>query len=57
MASIGISNDLNAMSERLGRMVSGSSRNGDLVTPDDLGAGGASTALMKDAIKPNSTQT
>lgn len=38
-------------------MVIGSSRGGDPVTCDDIGAGGALTALMKDAIKPNLMQT
>lgn len=57
MAILALSNDLNDMRERLGRMVIGSSRNGHPVTCDDLGAGGALTALMKDAIKPNLMQT
>jgi methylenetetrahydrofolate dehydrogenase (NADP+)/methenyltetrahydrofolate cyclohydrolase/formyltetrahydrofolate synthetase len=38
-------------------MVIGTSRSGDPVTCDDIGAGGALTALMKDAIKPNLMQT
>lgn len=45
------------MLNSLGRMVIGSSRSGDPVTCDDIGAGGALTALMKDAIKPNLMQT
>ncbi len=57
MAILALSNDLNDMRERLGRMVIGSSKNGDPVTCDDLGVGGALTALMKDAIKPNLMQT
>jgi methylenetetrahydrofolate dehydrogenase (NADP+) / methenyltetrahydrofolate cyclohydrolase / formyltetrahydrofolate synthetase len=57
MAILALSNDLNDMRERLGRMVIGSSRSGDPVTCDDLGVGGALTALMKDAIKPNLLQT
>ncbi|TVY47935.1 C-1-tetrahydrofolate synthase, cytoplasmic [Lachnellula occidentalis] len=57
MAILALSNDLNDMRERLGRMVIGSSRSGDPVTCDDIGAGGALTALMKDAIKPNLMQT
>jgi methylenetetrahydrofolate dehydrogenase (NADP+)/methenyltetrahydrofolate cyclohydrolase/formyltetrahydrofolate synthetase len=57
MAILALSNDLNDMRERLGRMVIGSSRSGDPVTCDDLGAGGALAALMKDAIKPNLMQT
>ena len=57
MAILALSNNLDDMRERLGRMVIGSSRNGDPVTCDDIGAGGALTALMKDAIKPNLMQT
>ncbi|MCJ1254052.1 tetrahydrofolate synthase [Lignoscripta atroalba] len=57
MAILALSNDLGDMRERLGRMVVATSRSGDPVTCDDLGAGGALTALMKDAIKPNMMQT
>jgi len=57
MAVLALSKDLADMRERLGRMVIGSSRGGDPVTCDDIGAGGALTALMRDAIKPNLMQT
>ena len=57
MAILALSNDLGDMRERLGRMVVATSKAGDPVTCDDIGAGGALTALMKDAIKPNLMQT
>ena len=57
MAILALSNDLADMRERLGRMVIATSKGGDPVTCDDIGAGGALTALMKDAIKPNLMQT
>jgi methylenetetrahydrofolate dehydrogenase (NADP+)/methenyltetrahydrofolate cyclohydrolase/formyltetrahydrofolate synthetase len=57
MAILALSNDLADLRERLGRMVVASSRSGDPVTCDDIGAGGALTALLKDAIKPNLMQT
>jgi methylenetetrahydrofolate dehydrogenase (NADP+) / methenyltetrahydrofolate cyclohydrolase / formyltetrahydrofolate synthetase len=57
MAILALSNDLADMRERLGRMVIGASRAGDPVTCDDIGAGGALTALMRDAIKPNLMQS
>jgi len=57
MAVLALSNDLRDMRERLGAMVIGTSKAGDPVTCDDLGAGGALTALMKDAIKPNLMQS
>ncbi len=57
MAILALSRDLADMRERLGSMVIGTSRAGEPVTCDDIGAGGALTALMKDAIKPNMMQT
>lgn len=57
MAILALSNSLADMRERLGRMVVASSRSGDPVTCDDIGAGGALAALMKDAIKPNLMQS
>ena len=57
MAILALSSDLGDMRERLGRMVIATSKSGDPVTCDDIGAGGALTALMKDAIKPNIMQT
>ncbi|KAK2615621.1 hypothetical protein N8I77_002365 [Diaporthe amygdali] len=57
MAILALSTDLKDMRERLGRMVVATSRAGDPVTCDDIGAGGALTALMKDAIKPNLMQS
>ncbi len=42
---------------RLPRVDGQTSRSGDPVTCDDIGAGGALTALMRDAIKPNLMQT
>ncbi|MCJ1325561.1 tetrahydrofolate synthase [Thelotrema lepadinum] len=57
MAILALSNNLADMRERLGRMVIASSKSGDPVTCDDIGAGGALTALMKDAIKPNLMQS
>ena len=57
MAILTLSTSLEDMRERLGNIVVASSKNGDPVTADDLGCGGALTALMKDAIKPNLMQT
>jgi len=57
MAVLALSNDLADMRERLGRMVVAFSRGGEPVTCDDIGAGGALTALMRDASKPNLMQT
>ncbi|KAI9805741.1 MAG: tetrahydrofolate synthase [Piccolia ochrophora] len=57
MAILALSSSVADMRERLGRMVVASSKDGDPVTCDDIGAGGALTALMKDAIKPNLMQS
>jgi methylenetetrahydrofolate dehydrogenase (NADP+) / methenyltetrahydrofolate cyclohydrolase / formyltetrahydrofolate synthetase len=57
MAVLALSNSLQDMRERLGAMVVASSKNGDPITADDLGVGGALTVLMRDAIKPTLMQT
>lgn len=57
MAILALSTDLQDMRQRLGRMVVASNKQGEPVTCDDIGAGGALTALLKDAIKPNIMQT
>ncbi len=45
------------MRDRLGRMVIGTNKAGEPITADDIGASGALTVLMKDAIMPNLMQT
>jgi formyltetrahydrofolate synthetase len=57
MAILALTTGLGDMRERLGRMVIGTSRAGDPVTAEDLGAAGALTVLMKDAIMPTLMQT
>ncbi len=57
MAILALTTSLADMRERLGNMVVGISRSGDAVTAEDLGAAGALTVLMRDAIKPNLMQT
>ena len=57
MAVLALCTSLSDMRDRLGRMVVASSKAGDPITADDIGIGGALTALMKDAVKPNLMQT
>lgn len=57
MAILALSNSISDMRNRLGNIVVASSKSGEPITADDLGAGGALAALMKDAIKPNLMQT
>jgi formyltetrahydrofolate synthetase len=57
MAILGLTTGLADMRERLGRIVIGTNKQGDPITAEDLGAAGAMTVLMKDAIMPNLMQT
>jgi methylenetetrahydrofolate dehydrogenase (NADP+) / methenyltetrahydrofolate cyclohydrolase / formyltetrahydrofolate synthetase len=57
MAILALTTSLADMRERLGAMVIGTNRKGEAITSEDLGAAGALTVLMKDAIKPNLMQT
>ncbi|XP_042860886.1 C-1-tetrahydrofolate synthase, cytoplasmic-like isoform X3 [Penaeus japonicus] len=57
MAVLALTTSLSDMRERLGRMVVASDTSGNPVTAEDLGASGALTVLMKDAIRPNLMQT
>ncbi|KAI8909107.1 formate--tetrahydrofolate ligase-domain-containing protein, partial [Gorgonomyces haynaldii] len=57
MAVLALTTDLKDMRQRLGKMVVASNKQGEPITCDDLGCGGALTVLMKDAIKPNLMQT
>lgn len=57
MAVLALSSGLEDMRERLRRMVIGLSTAGEPVTADDIGAAGALTVLMKDAIMPTLLQT
>ncbi len=57
MAILALTTGMADMRQRLGRMIIGMSKSGTPVTADDLGATGAMTVLMKDAIKPNLMQT
>jgi formyltetrahydrofolate synthetase len=57
MAILALTSGLADLRERLGRIVIGTNRKGEAVTAEDLGAGGALTVLMKDAIKPTLMQS
>ena len=58
MAIVAIARDLQDLRRRLGQITLGYSREDQRpVTADDLGAAGAMTVLLKDAIKPNLIQT
>ena len=57
MAILALTTDLPDMRRRLGAMVVGTTRGGDPVTAEDIGAAGALAVLMRDAIKPTLMQT
>ena len=57
MAVLALTTSLTDMRERLGAMVVATSKQGEPITADDIGVGGALAVLMKDSIKPNLMQT
>ena len=57
MAVLCLSENMEDMKKRLGRMVVAYNYEGKPVTADDLQAVGAMAALLKDALKPNLIQT
>ncbi len=58
MAIMAVSRDLQDLRKRLGRItVAHSFDGGKPITAEDLGAAGAMTVLLKDALKPNLIQT
>jgi formate--tetrahydrofolate ligase len=57
MAILALSTSLEDMRTRLGRIVVGFTTDGKPVTAEQLGAAGAMTVIMRDAIKPNLLQT
>src|ERR671917_1238470 len=57
MAILALSTSLGDLRERLGRIVIGSTTDGEPITAEDLKAAGAMTVIMKEAIKPNLMQT
>jgi len=57
MAIIALADGLPDLRRRLGQIIVGESPTGDPVSADDIGATGAMTALLRDAIRPNLVQT
>lgn len=57
MAVLALASDMNDLKERLSKMVVAFNRQGEPVTADDLGATGAMTVLLKDAIQPTLMQS
>jgi formyltetrahydrofolate synthetase len=57
MALMAVTRDLKDLRARLGRITIGYSFEGKPITAEDLGAAGAMTVLLKDALNPNLVQT
>jgi len=57
MALLAVSRDLHDLRERLGAITVGYDSDGRPVTAEALGAAGAMTVLLKEAVKPNLVQT
>jgi formate--tetrahydrofolate ligase len=57
MAVLALTTGPRDLEERLSRIVVGSSYDGKAVTAGQIGAAGAMTALLRDALKPNLVQT
>jgi formate--tetrahydrofolate ligase len=56
MAVLALTDDLQDLRKRIGRIVVGSARDGHPVTTEDLKVAGAMTVLMRDAVMPNLLQ-
>jgi formate--tetrahydrofolate ligase len=57
MAIVALAKDPADLEVRLARVVVGSTSSGAAITAGDVGASGAMTALLRDALKPNLVQT
>ncbi|MBN1668609.1 MAG: formate--tetrahydrofolate ligase, partial [Anaerolineales bacterium] len=57
MAILALTTGLRDMRERMGKIVVATNKKGEAITAEDIGAAGAMTVLMKDAIMPNLMQT
>ena len=57
MAVVAVARDLHDLRERLGRITIGETYDGEPISAEQIGAAGAMTVLLKDAIKPNLVQT
>jgi len=57
MAILALSTSLGDLRERLGRIVIGSTVDGEPITAENLKAAGAMAVMLKEAIKPNLMQT
>jgi formate--tetrahydrofolate ligase len=57
MAVVAVARDLHDLRERLGRITIGETYDKEPISAEQIGAAGAMTVLLKDALKPNLVQT
>jgi formate--tetrahydrofolate ligase len=57
MAVVAVARDLHDLRERLGRITIGATYDGEPISAEQIGAAGAMTVVLKDALKPNLVQT
>jgi len=57
MAILSLSKDYSDLRERIGRVIIAKSNSGDPVTAEQIGAAGAMTLLLREALMPNLVQT
>lgn len=57
MSILALATGLGDLRERLGRIVVARSSEGELITAEQIGAAGAMTALLRNALRPNLVQT
>jgi formate--tetrahydrofolate ligase len=57
MAVVAVARDRHDLRERLGRITIGATYDGEPISAEQIGAAGAMTVVLKDALKPNLVQT
>ena len=57
MAVLALADSLTDLRRRLGRLIVGLDRDGEAITAEQIGAAGAMTVLLREALKPNLLQT
>ena len=57
MAVVAVARDIHDLRVRLGRITIGETYDGEPISAEQIGAAGAMTVLLKDALKPNLVQT
>lgn len=57
MAALALATSIQDLRDRMGRVVLGYTKSGEPITAEEIGAAGAMTVILREAIKPNLMQT